>query len=112
MWNKQCSNVGQAWYGYHTGDRKKFAELEVKINDLCAVDQKKEHFVIFKSIKEVMDDMSDRSVPGPNCWWMNYEFEKSLKCIAIWWNIDWIINEIWKIFFLQGNNFKTMLKSV
>ena len=60
--------VGQAWYGYHTGDRKKFAELEVKINDLCAVDQKKENFVIFKSIKEVMDDMSDRSVPGPNCW--------------------------------------------
>ena len=66
---REISNyVGQAWYGYHTGDRKKFAELEVKINNLSEVDKKQDHFVIFQSIKEVMDDMSDRSVPGPNCW--------------------------------------------
>ena len=66
---KDLSNyVGQAWHGYLSGDRSKFADLNRSIETLIEKDKEADQIKIFISLKNIMDDIEDRNLPGPSCW--------------------------------------------
>ena len=61
---KDLSNyVGQAWHGYLSGDRSKFADLNRGIESLTEKDKEADQIKIFISLKNIMDDIEDRNLP-------------------------------------------------
>ena len=65
---KDLSNyVGQAWHGYLSGDRSKFADLNKIIQSLTEKEKEADNIKIFISLRNIMDDIEDRNLPGPDC---------------------------------------------
>ena len=65
---KDLSNyVGQAWHGYLSGDRSKFADLNRRIESLTEKEKEADNIKIFISLRNIMDDIEDRNLPGPDC---------------------------------------------
>ena len=66
---KDLSNyIGQAWHGYLSGDRSKFADLNKIIQSLTEKEKEADNIKIFISLRNIMDDIEDRNLPGPDCW--------------------------------------------
>ena len=66
---KDLSNyVGQAWHGYLSGDRSKFADLNRRIESLTEKEKEADNIKIFISLRNIMDDIEDRNLSGPDCW--------------------------------------------